>query len=95
MVTEEAFGKLNGPWRILYRKCESKANTMKVNTLACIVLHNMSIGRGDVNLRSWDLAHDTKTNQRSQRNLVRDILQMSECQRLCDTNMQAKKFAMH
>lgn len=91
MVTEGAFGKLKGRWRVLYRKCESTANTMKAKTLACVVLHNICIRRGDVNLRQWDLTCDTKTNQRRPGDVVRDMLQMSKCQRLCDTNKQAEK----
>ena len=85
MVIEGAFGKLKGRWRALYRKCESKANTMKAKTLACIVPHNMCVRRGDVNLRQWDLTHDTKTHHRRPRNLVRDMLTQTS---------QQKKFAM-
>ena len=43
MVTECAFGGLKGRWRILYRKGEVNQHSLKVNVLACIVLHNIYI----------------------------------------------------
>ena len=51
MVTEGAFGKLKGRWRVLYKKCESTTDTMKAKALACVVLHNICIRKGDINLR--------------------------------------------
>ena len=40
MITECAFGKLKGRFRVLFRKCESKKETVKIVGLACVVLHN-------------------------------------------------------
>ncbi len=55
MVTEGAFGKFKGRWRILFKKCESTAVTVKTVTLACVALHNICIDQGDASLRNWDL----------------------------------------
>ena len=91
MVTESAFGKLKGRWRALYRKCESTTDTVKAKTLACIVLHNICVKRGDVTLRQWDLRYDAETNQRRPMDLVREMLDMNECARVRDTNKAAEK----
>ena len=91
MVTEGAFDKLKGRWRVLYKKCESTTDTMKAKALACVVLHNICIRKGDINLRIWDLTCDHKTNQRRPSNLVREMLHRNECQRLCDTNKGAER----
>ena len=39
-------------------KCKSTVDTVKAVTLACVVLHNLCIERGDVNLRHWDITLD-------------------------------------
>ena len=43
MVTECAFGQLKGAWRLLYRKSEVNQLSLKVNVLACFVLHDICI----------------------------------------------------
>ena len=43
MVTQCAFGQLKGAWRLLYRKSEVNQHSLKVNILACFVLHNICI----------------------------------------------------
>ena len=91
LVTEGAFGKLKGRWRVLYKDCESTTDTMKAKALACVVLHNICIRKGDINLRIWDLTCDQKTNQRRPSNLVREMLHMNECQRLRETNKGAER----
>ena len=45
MVTECAFGQLKERWRIFYRKSEGNQHSLKVNVSACILLHNMCIGK--------------------------------------------------
>ena len=47
MVTEGAYGQLEGRWRVLLRKCESSRDQVCTATLACVVLHNICINRGD------------------------------------------------
>ena len=57
MVTEDAYGQLKGRWRILLRKCESKKETMKLHTHACVCLHNLCIELSDsllINRDLWD-----------------------------------------
>ena len=43
MVVEAAYGQLKGRWWVLMRKNESHKETVKLMTLACIVLHNICI----------------------------------------------------
>ena len=40
MVVEGAFGMLKGRWRVLMRKSECEEETLKLMSLACVVLHN-------------------------------------------------------
>ena len=91
MVVEGAFGLLKGRWRILYRKCESKKDSVKWFALACIVLHNICFDHNDVAQRNWDLSNDCQTNGRRPHQLVRDILQMSQCRNIPDNSHQAGK----
>ena len=43
LVTERAFGRLESRFRVLFRKCESHKETVKMYGLACLVLHNLCI----------------------------------------------------
>ena len=69
MVTECAFGRLKGRWRILYRKGEVNQHSLKVNVLACIVLHNIYIEKENNISRKLD-SHMTKItiNENVQKN---------------------------
>ena len=64
IMTEGAYGKLKGRWCNLYKKCESKPENVKIMTLACVVLHNVCIDRGDTAPRQWDLSKDPASNKR-------------------------------
>ena len=64
MVTEGAYGKPKRRWRILYKKCESKPENVKIMTLACVVLHDVCIDRGHTAPRQWDLSEDPASNKR-------------------------------
>ena len=92
MVTEGAFGKLKGRWRILSKKCESHKGTVKKMGLACVVLHNICIDRGDIIPRNIDLTVDPITNKRRPPNEIRDVLQMTNINQryLRDSPMNAK-----
>ena len=48
MVTEGAFDQLKSRFRVLHKKCESDKEIVKAMVLACIVLHNTCIDRGDL-----------------------------------------------
>ena len=78
MVTEGAFGKLKSRFRVLHRKCESHKDTVKIMTLACVVIHNLSISRGDILTRKFDLMIDSGTQKMRTREQIRDILDMSD-----------------
>ena len=43
LVTEGAFGRLKSRFRVLFRKCESNKETVKLYGLASAVLHNLCI----------------------------------------------------
>ena len=64
MITKGAFGKSKGRFRVLFHKCESKKETVKVMGLACVVLHNLSIDKEDIIPRKFDLSYDHVTNKR-------------------------------
>ena len=66
MVTEEDYGQPKGHWRILLRKCESKKETVKLHTLACVCLHNRCIKLNDSAITNWVL---TKCDPRTQKEI--------------------------
>ena len=68
MVTEGAFGKLNGRFRILHRKCESNKETVKIMGLTCVILHNICIDKRDLVPRKFDLTYDMASNKRRESN---------------------------
>ena len=78
MVSEGAFGKLKGRWRVLFKKCESQKESVKLMGLACVVLHNICIEKKDIITRHLDLSVDLSSNKRRPNNEVRDILQMTD-----------------
>ena len=67
MVTEGAYGKLKGRWRVLLRKNESSKEQVRITTLACIVLHNICIDRGDSLSHKLDLTLDPVTQEKRER----------------------------
>ena len=77
MVTEGAFGKLKSRFRVLHRTCESQKETMKAMSLACVILHNICIERGDMIPRNIDLTVDQATNKRRDRDEIRDLLDLT------------------
>ena len=76
MVTECSFGQLKGRWRLLYRKNEVNQHLLKVNVLACIVLHNICIEKGDSISRKLDLSYDKNDNTRKSPEELRRILKI-------------------
>ena len=91
MVIEGAFGLLTGRWRILYRKCESKNDSLKWFALACIILHNICIDQNDIAQRTWDLSKGCQGNGRRPQHLVQDILQTRQCSNIPDNSITAGK----
>ena len=75
-VTECAFGQLKGHWRVLYQKCEATQGSLKINTLACIVLHNICIEKGNLISQNLDFTYDPVTNRKRLSEELRDILNM-------------------
>ena len=55
IISEGVFGKLKGRFRVLFRKCESKKKTVKIMGVACVVLHNLRIDKGDIISRKFGL----------------------------------------
>ena len=75
MITECAFGKLKGRFKVLFLKCESKMETVKIIGLACDVLHNLFIDKEDT--RKFNLSYDHVTNNGRDRTEVRDMLNLT------------------
>ena len=91
MVIEEAYGQLKGRWCILYRKCESSPDNVKIHTLACIVLHNICIDRRHISEAVGFIKTSTNKYKKRHREEVRDLLCMRNCRRIADSNSQACK----
>ena len=91
MVTEGAYGQLKGRWRILLRKCESRPDGVRLASLACIVLHNVCLDRGDTISQKLDLTRDPSTGELRDRATIRRLLQMRNCPKIRDTCPQATR----
>ena len=91
MVTEGAFGQMKGRWRVLLRKMESEADQVKTTALACIVLHNICIDKGETLSRKLDPTVDPLTNERRDRDTIRSLLQMRSCNKIKDTTAKAEQ----
>ena len=89
MVTEECYGQLKGRWQILLRKCESHTEDVKAYTIACMVLHNTCIERGETISKKLNLTVDPITSQRQDREQVQELLQMTSCGKIRDLSHQA------
>ena len=76
MVTEFAFGQLKGRWRALYRKYAASQEFFEINILACIVLHNICIEKGDLITQNLDFTYDSVTDRKRSSEELRDILNM-------------------
>ena len=90
MTCECAFGSLKSRWRVLYRKCECDPDTVKLVTLACIVLHNVCIEASDNIPVDLDLTVDPNSHERRNRERIRELLNMRQCTRVPDNSRQAK-----
>ena len=89
MVVECAYGMLKSRWRVLHRKCDSNNETMKVKTLACIVLHNICIDHGENMPSNLDLTVDPETQQRRPRDAIRNLLNMTMSQSIRNSTRSA------
>ena len=89
MVVESAFGQLKSRWRVLYKKCESSKETVKLYALACIILHNICVIREENLAPQLDLTLDPSTFQQRDRDTIRELLQMRKCSKVKDTSRQA------
>lgn len=90
MVTEGAYGQLKGRWRVLLRKIESSQDTVRITTLACMVLHNTCIARGDAISKKLDLSLDAN-GQKKNREDIRKLLQTRNCSSIRDSSQEANK----
>ena len=84
IIMEGAFGELKGRFGVLFRKCESKRETVKILGLACFVQHNLCIDKEDIIPRKIDLSDDDVTNKRRDRAELRDMLNL--------TNLRLKNY---
>ena len=63
---------------------------MKKAALACVVLHNICLEKGDTIMREMDLAIDPKTGNRRDRAKIRELLQMRACDKIPNTDTRAR-----
>ena len=89
MVTECAYGHLKGRLRILFKKCESKKEFLKIISLACVVLHNLCIDLGNIIPTAWDLNYDDHESKKRPAEAFRELLNMTRCRKIADTSKQA------
>ena len=67
LVTEGAFVRLKIKVRVLFLKCESNKETVKLYGLVWVLPHNLCIERGDLAPRNFDLPLDHASNGRLSR----------------------------
>ena len=91
MVTEGAYGKLKGRFRVLYRKGECNKKTVKAMALACIVLHNTCIQYNEPFPPQLGLTVDPTTYERRDKDTARKLLDMHNCPKVKDSNVKAAK----
>ena len=89
MVTECAYGQLKGRWCVLLRKCESSAENVRTFALACMVLH-VCLAMGDTIPKKLDLSIDPDTNEKRNREKIREVLQMRNCTKARDSACQVE-----
>ena len=82
MVVECAYRQLKGRGRILLHKCESTPVELRSACLGCIVLHNICISRGESLNRNLDLTIDPNSNEMRDRETIRRLLKITECERI-------------
>ena len=78
MVTEGAFGRLKSRFSVLHKKCESDEETVKAMALACVILQNIFIDRGDLIPRVFDLSYDSTANKCRNRETIRELLDLAD-----------------
>ena len=91
MVVEGAFGHLKVRRRVLLRRNDCKHDTVKIMSLACCVLHNICIDMNDKANPAWDNSYDRKAKRRLPREEVQNILNLTKCRWVADTNKYATK----
>lgn len=55
-------------------KCESDKDTVKAKALACIILHNSCIDRGDLIPGVFDISYDSTANKLRDRETIWELL---------------------
>ena len=95
MVVEGAFGQLKGRWRILLRKNECHSETLKLMSLACIILHNICIDLEGTGMRAWDLTVDEQTQKQHPREVVRNMLHVTSCRTFSGSSQKARQVQDH
>lgn len=73
MVIEGVFGQLKGRWRVLLLRCKCSEENTKKAALACVVLHNVCLEKGDMITREMDLAINPQTGNRCYRPTIREL----------------------
>lgn len=90
MIVESAFGQLKGRWRVFLKKWDSSVDTVKLMSLACVVLHNGCVELQDKPQKTWDMTRDPTSNKLRSREDFRDLLLMRSCSPITSRNRVAE-----
>ena len=89
MVTEGVYGQLKGRWRVILRESDSEPSQVKTTTVACMVLHNIWIEKGDAIFSKLDLTRDPRSNEKRDCQAIRNALEMTARSKVPASNAQA------
>ena len=89
MGVECAFDQLKGKRRRLGGGDESHQGTIKTMSLACIVLHNLSIDVCDQGRLAWAVAYDPMTSKKRPREVIQNMLHMTRCKKVAEDSQKA------
>ena len=73
------------------RKCESIQEEVQDNSLACILLHNICIEWQETLSRHLNATINLAANQRRPRDVIRHLLNVTNCQLIRDNFCQANR----
>ena len=73
LITEGAFGRFKIMFRVLFHKCESNKESVKLYGLVCVKPHTLCIERDDLISRKFNLTSDHASNKRLSPEEMRDI----------------------
>ena len=77
LVTEGTFEKLKRRFQILYRKCESNIETVKIMGLACVI-HYICINKRYLVPIKFNSSYNIVSNKHRESNKLKDLLGLTD-----------------